>query len=255
MSDSGVVRMRLQYPLTCVLDPLITILFHIQVIVMLAFLPSVTAFAPQNFMLVPVITPVASIVMQERSASIPFLKKPPALDGTLPGDVGFDPLGFSTTITELGGDLSYVREAELMHGRQAMLATVGFVFPVSLTESADHSRFLWWFLWWTCGRKHFAGGRVVAVVVAVDTITASRRVNCIASPLLDALSTQGPRGGVNISLASCVVCAKAVFGKLPGVEWVKDVPVNPLEAQYQLPTQILVQVRGVVWEPSHGWIW
>ena len=252
MSDSGVVRMRLQYPLTCVLDPLITILFHIQVIVMLAFLPSVTAFAPQNFMLVPVITPVASIVMQERSASIPFLKKPPALDGTLPGDVGFDPLGFSTTITELGGDLSYVREAELMHGRQAMLATVGFVFPVSLTESADHSRFLWWFLWWTCGRKHFAGGRVVAVVVAVDTITASRRVNCIASPLLDALSTQGPRGGVNISLASCVVCAKAVFGKLPGVEWVKDVPVNPLEAQYQLPTQILVQVRGVVWEPSQG---
>ena len=44
-------------------------------------------------------------------------------------DVGFDPLGFSTTITELGGDLTYVREAELMHGRQAMLATVGFVAP------------------------------------------------------------------------------------------------------------------------------
>lgn len=134
---------------------------------MLAFLPSVAAFAPQNFMFVPVIPPVASIVMQERSASIPFLKKPPALDGTLPGDVGFDPLGFSTTITELGGDLSYVREAELMHGRQAMLATVGFVFP-------------------------------------------------------------------------------AVFGKLPGVEWVKDVPVNPLEAQYQLPTQILVQTVGSI---------
>ncbi len=45
------------------------------------------------------------------------------------GDVGFDPLGFSTTITELGGDLNYVREAELMHGRQAMLATVGFIWP------------------------------------------------------------------------------------------------------------------------------
>ena len=37
---------------------------------------------------------------------------------------------------------------------------------------------------------------------------------------------------------------KAVFGKLPGVAWVKDVSVNPLEAQYQLPTQILVQVRA-----------
>lgn len=45
------------------------------------------------------------------------------------GDFGFDPLGFSTTITELGGDLNWVREAELMHGRQSMLAVVGFAFP------------------------------------------------------------------------------------------------------------------------------
>jgi len=67
--------------------------------------------------------------MVERSAAIPFLKKPPALDGSMAGDVGFDPLGFSTTVTELGGDLNYVREAELMHGRQAMLATVGFIWP------------------------------------------------------------------------------------------------------------------------------
>lgn len=65
----------------------------------------------------------------ERSMALPFLKRPPALDGSMVGDVGFDPLGFTTTITELGGDLNYVREAELMHGRQAMLATVGFVFP------------------------------------------------------------------------------------------------------------------------------
>jgi len=65
----------------------------------------------------------------ERSAAIPFLKKPPALDGSMVGDVGFDPLGFTNTITELGGDLNYVREAELMHGRQSMLAFVGFIFP------------------------------------------------------------------------------------------------------------------------------
>jgi len=63
------------------------------------------------------------------SAAIPFLKKPAALDGSMAGDRGFDPLGFTTTITELGGDMNYVREAELMHGRQAMLATVGFLFP------------------------------------------------------------------------------------------------------------------------------
>ena len=72
---------------------------------------------------------VSPVMAVERSAAIPFLKRPPALDGSMVGDMGFDPLGISTTITELGGDLKYVREAELMHGRQSMLACVGFVFP------------------------------------------------------------------------------------------------------------------------------
>lgn len=53
------------------------------------------------------------------------------LAGSMAGDQGFDPLGFSTTITELGGDLNYAREAELMHGRQAMLAVVGVIWPVT----------------------------------------------------------------------------------------------------------------------------
>jgi len=80
--------------------------------------------------------------MVERSTSLPFLKKPPALDGTMAGDAGFDPLGFSTTITELGGDLAYAREAELMHGRQAMFATVGMIAPAvfgKLSPCADVS--------------------------------------------------------------------------------------------------------------------
>ena len=77
-------------------------------------------------------------------------------------DVGFDPLGFSTTITELGGDLNYVREAELMHGRQAMLAVVGFVAP-------------------------------------------------------------------------------KLFGKLP-VAWTADVSLNPLEAQFEVPPEVIYQV-------------
>uniref|UniRef100_A0A6V2S9D8 Light harvesting protein n=1 Tax=Emiliania huxleyi TaxID=2903 RepID=A0A6V2S9D8_EMIHU len=55
-----------------------------------------------------------------------------------------------------------VREAELMHGRQAMLATVGFVFP-------------------------------------------------------------------------------KLFGKLP-VDWAKDISLNPLEAQYQIPPVALGQI-------------
>jgi len=133
---------------------------------MLSLVSAFPTFAPAAPALAPSAS-VSAISMVERSAAIPFLKKPPALDGTLPGDVGFDPLGFSTTITELGGDLNYVREAELMHGRQAMLATVGMIFP-------------------------------------------------------------------------------KVIGKLPGVEWVKDVSTDPLEAQFQLPPQIYAQVLGSI---------
>merc|ERR1719313_2457267 len=118
----------------------------------LSFAP---ALAPQ-----PAGLRAAAPLMIERSQAIPFLKKPPALDGSMAGDVGFDPLGFSTTITELGGDLNYVREAELMHGRQAMLATVGFLWP-------------------------------------------------------------------------------AIFGKLPNLASVSS---NPLEAQYQLPGEVLAQL-------------
>lgn len=56
------------------------------------------------------------------SKSLPFLLQPPALDGTMVGDVGFDPLGFSNNF-----DISWLREAELKHGRVSMLATVGFI--------------------------------------------------------------------------------------------------------------------------------
>jgi len=98
---------------------------HVWLIVMLSLFSAAASFSGPAPMARPAVQPA----MVEKSAAIPFLKKPPALDGSMPGDVGFDPLGFTTTITELGGDLRYVREAELMHGRQAMLATVGFVAP------------------------------------------------------------------------------------------------------------------------------
>jgi len=58
------------------------------------------------------------------------------LDGTLVGDVGFDPLGFSKYAPgawwqgdEGDGSLKIFREAELMHGRIAQLACLGWVFP------------------------------------------------------------------------------------------------------------------------------
>ena len=56
------------------------------------------------------------------SESVPFLKQPANLDGSLPGDAGFDPLGFSEVF-----DLRVLREAELKHGRIAMLAALGYI--------------------------------------------------------------------------------------------------------------------------------
>jgi light-harvesting complex I chlorophyll a/b binding protein 1 len=75
------------------------------------------------------------------SEALPFAKNgaPSTLDGTLPGDVGFDPVGFSTgDIASLFdrknngdtmSDVYWLREAELTHGRIAQLAVVGFIWP------------------------------------------------------------------------------------------------------------------------------
>eukprot|EP00551_Chaetoceros_affinis_P001029 CAMPEP_0203661686 /NCGR_PEP_ID=MMETSP0088-20131115/59732_1 /ASSEMBLY_ACC=CAM_ASM_001087 /TAXON_ID=426623 /ORGANISM="Chaetoceros affinis, Strain CCMP159" /LENGTH=287 /DNA_ID=CAMNT_0050524373 /DNA_START=65 /DNA_END=928 /DNA_ORIENTATION=+ len=75
------------------------------------------------------------------SEALPWAKNgaPETLDGSLPGDVGFDPVGFSTgDIASLFdrksdgntmSDLYWLREAELTHGRIAQLAVVGFIWP------------------------------------------------------------------------------------------------------------------------------
>ena len=77
-----------------------------------------------------------------RSKSIPFLKQPPNLDGTLSGDVGFDPLGLSS-IKDIGIDLYWMREAELKHSRVAMLAALGFIAQekgLFMITSSNHNQ-------------------------------------------------------------------------------------------------------------------
>lgn len=59
------------------------------------------------------------------SASLPFLVRPKLLDGSLPGDRGFDPLNFASD----AGKLEWYRSAEIKHARLAMLAAVGW--PIS----------------------------------------------------------------------------------------------------------------------------
>uniref|UniRef100_A0A7S2V5J8 Uncharacterized protein n=1 Tax=Fibrocapsa japonica TaxID=94617 RepID=A0A7S2V5J8_9STRA len=66
-------------------------------------------------------------MMAEMSKSVPFLSKPPLLDGTLAGDEGFDPLRLSE-INDVGIDLYWLREAEMKHGRVAMMAAAGVMW-------------------------------------------------------------------------------------------------------------------------------
>ena len=56
-----------------------------------------------------------------RSESVPFLARPAALDGSMVGDAGFDPLGLATA-----SNLERMREAEVKHGRLAMVACWGW---------------------------------------------------------------------------------------------------------------------------------
>jgi len=58
----------------------------------------------------------------EMSASLPFLSRPALLDGSLPGDRGFDPFNFSSDASAL----QWQRKAEIKHARLAMLAAVGW---------------------------------------------------------------------------------------------------------------------------------
>mmetsp|Transcript_5246 Transcript_5246/g.5802 ORF Transcript_5246/g.5802 Transcript_5246/m.5802 type:complete len:313 (-) Transcript_5246:69-1007(-) len=70
------------------------------------------------------------------SASLPFLKCPEFLDGSLPGDRGFDPFNFASNPQAL----TWYRDAEIKHARLAMLAAVGW--PVAeLAHKAIASQF------------------------------------------------------------------------------------------------------------------
>jgi len=83
-------------------------------------LASASAFAP---------APAARVSTQlgARSQAMPFLEQPAKLDGSMAGDVGFDPLGLSN-IEDVGLDLYWMREAEIKHGRIAMMAVAGVIW-------------------------------------------------------------------------------------------------------------------------------
>ncbi|EEC44790.1 protein fucoxanthin chlorophyll a/c protein [Phaeodactylum tricornutum CCAP 1055/1] len=83
---------------------------------------SASAFAPAQSN-----TRVVTSLNAERSKSLPFMNRPDLLDGSMAGDVGFDPLGLST-IEGVGVDLYWLREAEIKHCRVAMMAVAGVLW-------------------------------------------------------------------------------------------------------------------------------
>mmetsp|Transcript_45346 Transcript_45346/g.142175 ORF Transcript_45346/g.142175 Transcript_45346/m.142175 type:complete len:238 (+) Transcript_45346:344-1057(+) len=73
---------------------------------------------------------------QDRSVALPWVDRPEGLDGSLIGDVGFDPFGYTKFEQQsflVGGksipNLAWYREAEIAHGRVSMLAVIGYFFP------------------------------------------------------------------------------------------------------------------------------
>ena len=65
---------------------------------------------------------VSSPSMMAKSKALPFLEQPAHLDGSMAGDVGFDPLGLGSAY-----NMKWMREAELKHGRICMLAFYGYL--------------------------------------------------------------------------------------------------------------------------------
>ena len=75
------------------------------------------------------VAPVAKVApatsLDAKSAAMPFLECPAALDGLdYPGNVGFDPLGLKPEDPEA---LKEMQTKELQHGRLAMLAAAGMI--------------------------------------------------------------------------------------------------------------------------------
>jgi len=77
-----------------------------------------------RLVLLPVLAGALAPSPGKMSASVPFLTAQPALEGWVGAETGFDPLGLSAL-----GDMRWLREAEIKHGRLSMLATLGFVVP------------------------------------------------------------------------------------------------------------------------------
>ena len=107
-----------------------------------------------------------------------LLAAPPAhLDGSLPADLGWDPLGLGAE-----GKLAAMRTAELLHARWAMLGVVGALVPEAAARAGVQ---LGESVWWRVGAAklagetlnyggidgfHIAGGQGIAVIACCQLV-------------------------------------------------------------------------------------
>jgi hypothetical protein len=105
--------------------------FSISAIILASTMSATSAFmAPTSRSAAPALrmsdetieTPSSPPEEPQMSQSLPFMARPAALDGSMAGDAGFDPLGFAKN----NDDLMKYREAEIKHSRLAMLAAAGW---------------------------------------------------------------------------------------------------------------------------------
>jgi hypothetical protein len=106
-----------------------------------AFAPASTTQTSSSLSAMPERLWGTMVDKNERSASVPFLPRAKALDGSMVGDYGFDPFYLSSIPKNFAGFLQppswekteglptlyWMREAELKHCRVAMLAWFGWL--------------------------------------------------------------------------------------------------------------------------------
>ncbi|XP_024013481.1 chlorophyll a-b binding protein 6, chloroplastic isoform X2 [Eutrema salsugineum] len=95
-----------------------------------AVYPSLLSSSKSKFVSAGVPLPNAGNVGRIRMAAhwMPGEPRPAYLDGSAPGDFGFDPLGLG----EVPENLERYKESELIHCRWAMLAVPGILVPEAL---------------------------------------------------------------------------------------------------------------------------
>jgi hypothetical protein len=92
-------------------------------------LSSAIAFAPSAMRNVP-----TSTKLMGKSKATPWVNEKSQLVGLPGGEPNFDPAGFSNQI-----DIRWLREAEIKHGRVAMLAFLGFLANGAGLTLPDHN--------------------------------------------------------------------------------------------------------------------